>query len=101
MKILEILFHLDLIESTMPDPSLVALLNPRTIDEAIDALIAELPLRNKTAIANMMDEELMYLRPTLGVKGERWFQNDLWLNKSVQNGSVKNVSIRLMRFHEI
>ncbi|MBW2741878.1 MAG: hypothetical protein JRE64_24220 [Deltaproteobacteria bacterium] len=31
----------------------------------------------------------------------RWFQNDLWLNKSVQNGSVQNVSIRLMRFHEI
>jgi len=25
----------------------------------------------------------------------------LWLNKSVQNGSVQNVSIRLMRFHEI
>jgi len=34
-------------------------------------------------------------------KGGRWFQNDLWLNKSVQNGSVQNVSIRLMRFHEI
>jgi len=25
----------------------------------------------------------------------------LWLDKSVQNGSVQNVSIRLMRFHEI
>ena len=32
---------------------------------------------------------------------KRWFQNDLWLNKSVQNGSIQNVSIRLMRFHEI
>jgi hypothetical protein len=32
---------------------------------------------------------------------ERWFQNDLWFNKSVQSGSVQNVSIRLMRFHEI
>jgi len=31
----------------------------------------------------------------------RRFQNDLWLNKSVQNGSVQNVSTRLMRFHEI
>ena len=29
----------------------------------------------------------------------RWFQKDLWLNKSVHNGSVQNVSIRLMRFH--
>jgi hypothetical protein len=36
-----------------------------------------------------------------GCERERWFQNDLWLNKSVQNGSVKNVSIRLMRFHGI
>ncbi len=31
----------------------------------------------------------------------RWFQNDLWLNKSIQNGAVQNVSIRLMRFQEI
>jgi len=37
----------------------------------------------------------------LDYERERWFQNDLWLNKSVQNGSVQNVSIRLMRFHEI
>ncbi len=66
MKILEIVFHLDLIESTMPDPSRVVILNPRTIDEAVDALIAELPLRNKTAIANMKDEELIYLHPTMG-----------------------------------
>jgi len=66
MKILEIVFHLDLIESTMPDPSRVVILNPRTIDEAVDALIAELPLRNKTAIANMKDEELIYLHPTIG-----------------------------------
>jgi hypothetical protein len=66
MKILEIVFHLDLIESTMPDPSSVVVLNPRTINEAVDAIIAELPLWNKTAIANMKDEELIYLRPTLG-----------------------------------
>ncbi len=65
MKILGIVFHLDLIESTMPDPSSVALLKSRTIDEAVDALIAELPLRNKTAIANLEDDELIYLRPTL------------------------------------
>ena len=66
MKILRIVFHLDLIESTMPDPSRVVPLNPRTIDEAVDAIISELPLRNKTAIANLKDEELIYLRSTLG-----------------------------------
>jgi len=65
MKILGIVFHLHLIESTMPDPSRVVPLSPQTIDEAVDALIAELPLRNKTAIANLQDEELIYLRPTL------------------------------------
>jgi hypothetical protein len=68
MKIFEIVFHLDLIESTMLDPSRVVPLNPRTIDEAVDAIIAELTLRNKTAIANLGDEELtylIYLRPTL------------------------------------
>ncbi|MBL7177731.1 MAG: hypothetical protein ISS66_18070 [Desulfobacteraceae bacterium] len=65
MKILEIVFHLNLIEPTMPDPSCVDILNPRTIEEAVDALIAELPLRNKTTIANMKDEELIYLHPTL------------------------------------
>jgi hypothetical protein len=66
MKIIEIVFHLDLIESTMPDPSRVVPLNPRTIDEAVDALIHELPLRNKTAIANLKDEELIYLHSNLG-----------------------------------
>ncbi len=66
MKILEIVFHLDLIESTMPDPSRTIPQNPRTIDEAVDALIVELPLRNKTAIANLKDEELIYLHTNLG-----------------------------------
>lgn len=66
MKILEIVFHLDLIESTMPDPHRAIPLNPRTIDEAVDALVVELPLRNKTAIANLKDEELIYLHTNLG-----------------------------------
>ncbi|MBL7176735.1 MAG: putative molybdenum carrier protein [Desulfobacteraceae bacterium] len=72
MKILEIVFHLDLIESTLPDPSSVDTLNPGTIDEAVDALIAELPLRNKTAIANLQDEELIYLRPLSGYIREKF-----------------------------
>jgi len=66
LKLLGTVFHLDLIESTMPDPSRVVLSNPQTIDGAVDALTAELPFRNKTAIANMKDEELIYLHPTLG-----------------------------------
>jgi hypothetical protein len=66
LKILEIVFHLDLIESTMPDPSRAIPQDPQTIDEAVDALIVELPLRNKTAIANLKDEELIYLHTNLG-----------------------------------
>ena len=66
MKILVTVFHLDFIESTMPDPAHTASPHPGTIDQAVDALIAELPLRNKTEIANMGDEDLIYLQLTLG-----------------------------------
>jgi hypothetical protein len=79
MKLLEIVFHLDLIESTMPDSSRISISKPRTVDEAVDALIAELPLKNKTAIANLEDEELIYLHPTLGryirEKFSLWYEN--------------------------
>jgi hypothetical protein len=50
----------------MPDPSRAIPQDPQTIDEAVDALIVELPLRNKTAIANLKDEELIYLHTNLG-----------------------------------
>ena len=66
MKILVNIFNLDLIESTMPDPTRAIPSYPRTIDEAVDTLVAELPLKNKMAISNMEDEELIYLRTTLG-----------------------------------
>ena len=79
MKLLETVFHLDLIESTMSDPTRALPQNPRTIDEAVDALIDELPLKNKTAIANLKDEELICLHPTLGgyirEKSGLWHKN--------------------------
>jgi hypothetical protein len=80
LKILEIVFHLDLIESTMPDPSRAIPQNPRTIDEAVDALIVELPLRNKTAVANLKDDELIYLHTNLGGYIRDKFR--LWNEKS-------------------
>jgi hypothetical protein len=80
MKILEMVFHLDLIESTMPDPSRAIPLSPRTIDEAVDALVAELPLRSKTVLANLKDGELIYLHTNLG----RYIRDkfNLWNEKS-------------------
>jgi hypothetical protein len=39
---------------------------PRTVDEAVDRLIGELSLKDKTNIANMTENELMTLEFTLG-----------------------------------
>ncbi len=39
---------------------------PRTVDEAVDRLISNLSLKDKTTIANMTENELMTLEFTLG-----------------------------------
>ena len=39
---------------------------PRTVDEAVERLIRELSLKDKTKIANMSENELMTLQFTLG-----------------------------------
>jgi hypothetical protein len=39
---------------------------PKTVDEAVDKLIADLPLKDKTTIANMAEKDLMTLQITLG-----------------------------------
>jgi hypothetical protein len=39
---------------------------PRTVDEAVERLIRELSLKDKTNIANMTENELMTLEFTLG-----------------------------------
>jgi len=39
---------------------------PKTVDEAVDKLIADLPLKDKTTIANMPEKDLMALQFTLG-----------------------------------
>ena len=57
--------------------------------------------KSSEIIESRINKEPTHRLPEGVYKGGRWFQNDLWLNKSVQNGSVQNVSIRLMRFHEI
>ena len=39
---------------------------PKTVDEAVEKLIADLPLKDKTTIANMVEKDLMTLQFTLG-----------------------------------
>jgi hypothetical protein len=39
---------------------------PKTVDEAVEKLIAELPLKDKSTIANMAENDLVTLQFTLG-----------------------------------
>jgi Circularly permutated YpsA SLOG family/Domain of unknown function (DUF6794) len=39
---------------------------PKTVDEVVERLISEMPLREKTTVANMTEEELPLLHPALG-----------------------------------
>jgi hypothetical protein len=39
---------------------------PKTVDDAVERLIAELPLKDKTTIAKMPENDLMTLQFTLG-----------------------------------
>jgi hypothetical protein len=46
---------------------------PQTVDEAIEILETQLPLKDKTLIANMTEDELLNLQRTLGVYIEKQF----------------------------
>ena len=62
LRILATVFHMEMIEYGMnPNPAV-----PETIQEVIDILIDELPLKDKTKIAKMEEDDLIYLHPTLG-----------------------------------
>ena len=65
-KLLKAVFQLVLIQSTMPDPQREAPHWPATLDEAVNELISKLPLKDKTLIAKMSEDELIELHPTLG-----------------------------------
>ena len=65
-KLLKAVFQLVLIQSTMPDPQREAPDWPATVDEAVKELLSRLPLKDKTLIAKMSEDELTGLHPTLG-----------------------------------
>jgi hypothetical protein len=65
-KLLKAVFQLDLIQSSMLDPQREAPHWPATLDEAVNELISNLTLKDKTLIAKMSGEDLTGLHPTLG-----------------------------------
>jgi hypothetical protein len=80
MKTLVTVFHMELIETTMPDPRRATPFMPETLEQALDILISDLPLKSKSAIANLDQEELVYLHPSLSEyvrnKFGLWFRNN-------------------------
>lgn len=80
--LLTIVFHTDLIKSTMPDPHKAAPFMPGTVEEAVFILISKMPLKDKTHIAKMEEYELSSIHQSLG----RYIRNafGLWtVNESL------------------
>ena len=70
LDIIECVYHLDLIDDNMFDLEKELTKHaqepPGTVDQAVDRLISELPLKDKVSVANMAFDELGSLDPTLG-----------------------------------
>lgn len=76
MDILETIFHLMVIETNMPDfinrpdetdDPAVNKKYPETVDAAVELLMSELPLKDKTILASISEDELQHLHPSLGL----------------------------------
>jgi hypothetical protein len=78
-KVLKATFHLLLIQTQMPDPQRARPDLPRTVEEAVDRLTQQLPLKDKVEIAKMEEKGLVQLHPTLSAyvrdKFELWSSN--------------------------
>ena len=66
MKIMITLFHMDLIKTTLPDPDKAAPFLPKTVDQAVQKIEDQLPLKERNYIANLEKNELVTLMPSLG-----------------------------------
>lgn len=63
-EVLKAVLHLDQVQRYLPDPASLHL--PRTVEEAVDFLKSNLPVKDKTMIARMPENELVYLHNILG-----------------------------------
>jgi len=66
MHLLTTLFHMEMIERSMPDPMNPAPVLQKTVKEVIEKLTEELSLRDKVRIANTTETDLIFKHPTLG-----------------------------------
>lgn len=64
----------------MPDPMVPNPLFPGTMEEVIEKLLDEMPLKEKTRIANMDESNLVFLYPTLG----SYIRNRFFWNENTQ-----------------
>jgi hypothetical protein len=97
--ILEAAFYLDIVGSSGPDStdfaagSFAGMRNgnlPRTVDQAVDKLLAKLSLREKTMIANIPEKHLQNLYHSL----EEYMRNEfmLWLENKALIQSCRSLS---------
>ena len=84
-------FHLALIEDSMPDPSLAVPNQPQTIEEAVDQLLFRLTLKDKMKIAKMTDDELRNIY--LSFEDHVRYQFGLWSDNRALMDSCRAHSV--------
>lgn len=88
MLLLATVFHMELIETSMPDPHKATPFMPHTVNQAVDMLITRMPLKDRTSIAKMEKHELGTIHSSLG----RYIRNafGLWLGKDALLQDCRN-----------
>jgi len=66
IQLLTTVFHMELIKTSMPDSYKAAPFLPRTVDQAVEILIKDMTLFDKTSIARMEEHELDGIHLSLG-----------------------------------
>ncbi len=69
---------------------------PQTVEKAIDQIITDLPLKDRTTIANMAEEDVLILASTLGLyiemKLDEWSANEQLLESCTELAGDDNMS---------
>lgn len=65
--IIESVYYLNIAAENMSGPKPMPRVLPESVDEAVERLIDELPLKDKVTIANMTESELPTLKKTIGI----------------------------------
>jgi len=89
-KIIEAVLRLSRIEGNTTLPSHLKPYLPQTVDEAIDRIASELPLKDKIHIANMGEQDLASLHVSLGTYIREKFE--LWSGNAALMKSCRSIS---------